>query len=138
MLSTMSGSIIGGAIAAAIGGLVALGIEIWREHRRKKIIRKSMIEELMAEIEENIRLSSERMPGAFEVSVWKNSLTKLCFPPAELLAVIRKAYRKAEQRNRFLESVAGMQEPTIGTQEIQNGFMLCRDMLQKWMDSNIK
>jgi len=29
MLSTMSGSIIGGAITAVIGALCALGIEIW-------------------------------------------------------------------------------------------------------------
>jgi hypothetical protein len=124
MLLTMIGSIIGGAIAAAIGGLVALGIEIWRERKT----RKNIVQELMAEIEENIKLSSEYVPGLFEVSVWKSSFTKLSFLPADLLHIIRRAYREAEKRNYF----EGIREVTdkIGTQEIQNAFILCRDKLQ--------
>jgi hypothetical protein len=78
MLLTMIGSIIGGAIAAAIGALVALGIEIWRERKT----RKNIVQELMAEIEENIKLSSDYVPGLFEVSAWKSSFPKLYFLPA--------------------------------------------------------
>ena len=38
MISAMTGPIIGGAIAAVIDLLGALGLEIWREHRRENTL----------------------------------------------------------------------------------------------------
>ncbi len=137
MITTMTGSIIGGAIAAVIGLLGALGIEMWREHRREKALRKSIIKELMAEIEENIKLSSEIQPGkpnTFEITVWKSSYIKLSFLPTELRYVLRQAYRQAEERGHLIE--VSEQRVRIVSQELRNSFMLCKDKLQRWIDSN--
>jgi hypothetical protein len=142
--------IIGGAISASIGAAVYAGIALWQERRREKLRELHVVEDLIAELEDNLKIATSPAARAmwwmvpYKIDAYQSNKGSFSFLPLSLRATLRDLNLLLEGVNtgiRVHQLATAYGRPTIEhpietPPDVVKTIAYCIAELRKWRESN--
>lgn len=142
----MINTLIGGAIAAVMGALAGFSTSFWMDRRREKAKRNLIVDELIAEVEENLVISKSPVARemwwmvSYKLNAYQAYKGQLFFLPKEIRTNLAAAAFTLEGTNTGITTHrlrAAFGQPVIEMpietpEELLNQLEFCKRELIKW------
>ena len=146
----MSDAIIGGAIAAVIGGVCYAIVGLWLEHRREKARQLAIVDALIIETEENLTICQSSdirefwWMAQYQLEAYQSYKGQLWFLPKNVLDELVAATINMRGLNidiqaclsRLVGGQPAEEKPILPSQELIKELKFVHEDLQKWKEKH--